>query len=102
LSIHNQVRGLAMGPVAQTRRSGKIVKIHKTMPLDSGNASLRPGQVVSSSEKSLIVQCGKGSLDLLEIQPESRSKMPVGEYLRGYPVKPGDLFASSTVTGPTP
>jgi methionyl-tRNA formyltransferase len=91
-AIHNQVRGLAMGPVAQTRRAGRIVKIHRTWPHDGGSASLRPGQVVSVSEKSLIVQCGKGSLELLIVQPESRAKMPCGEYLRGYPAKTGDFF----------
>ncbi|MBX3022167.1 MAG: methionyl-tRNA formyltransferase [Bdellovibrionales bacterium] len=101
MSIHNQVRGLVMGPVAQTRRGGKIVKIHKTWPQDSaGVASLRPGQVLSVSEKSLIVQCGKGSLELLELQPESRAKMPCGEYLRGYPVQAGDLFGPTVDNKP--
>lgn len=94
--VHNQVRGLAMGPVAQTRRAGKIVKLHKTRVASLSKAALRPGQVVEVSEKSLIVQCGQGSLELLEIQPESRSKMPVHEYLRGYPVKPGDAFGTSS------
>lgn len=89
--IMNLVRGLAMGPVAQTTRDGKILKFHKVRAVD-GHTSMRPGQVASVTEKSLIVQCGQGSLDLLEIQPESRAKMPIGEYLRGYPVKPGDVF----------
>lgn len=91
-TIHNLVRGLAMGPVAQTQRAGKILKIHRTRVLPGGGASLKPGQAVSASEKSLIVQCGKGSLELLEVQPESRAKMPFGEYLRGYPVQTGDFF----------
>jgi methionyl-tRNA formyltransferase len=95
VEIHNQVRGLVLGPVAQTRRQGKILKIHRTHPLETHSASLRPGQVLSTSEKSLIVQCGKGSLDLLEVQPESRAKMPLAEYLRGYPVKAGDVFGES-------
>ncbi len=90
--LHNLVRGLAMGPVAQARRAGKIVKIHKTRVSDVVKATLRPGQVVEVTEKSLIVQCGKGSLDLLEVQPESRAKQPIAEYLRGYPAKPGDAF----------
>lgn len=91
-AIHNQVRGLALGPVAQTRRAGKIVKVHRTRPSARHDARLQPGQVLEVTEKSLLVQCGKGSLELLEIQPESRAKMPLGEYLRGYPVKTGDLF----------
>lgn len=88
--IHNLVRGLAMGPVAQTRRGGKILKVHRTRVVEASKASLRPGQVAEVTEKSLIVHCGQGSLELLEVQPESRAKMPVQEYLRGYPARPGD------------
>lgn len=91
-TLHNLVRGLAMGPVAQTHSRGKIVKIHKTRVSSVTKSTLRPGQVVEVTEKSLIVQCGKGSLDLLEVQPESRAKMPIAEYLRGYPAQLGDLF----------
>lgn len=96
-SIHNLVRGLAMGPVAQTRRDGKILKIHKTrVSASSAATQLAIGRAIEASvggpEKSLIVQCGQGSLELLEVQPESRAKMPIKEYLRGYPVQPGDSF----------
>lgn len=95
--LHNQVRGLAMGPVAfTTSTSGKMLKIHKTRPNSAHSASLRPGQALQVTEKSLLVQCGTGSLDLLEVQPESRSKIHIDEYLRGYPVKAGDFIGAST------
>lgn len=94
VKIMNLVRGLAMGPVAQTLLDGKILKFHKVRALEE-SSSMRPGQVARATEKSLIVQCGQGSLELLEIQPESRAKMPIGDYLRGYPVKPGDVFGES-------
>ena len=83
-----------MGPVAQSRRDGKIVKIHRTKVHGSSDGVPRPGMVFKSSDKTLIVACGKGSLELLEVQPESRSKMPIHEYLRGYPLKPGDQFGA--------
>jgi methionyl-tRNA formyltransferase len=91
--IHNLVRGLAMGPVPQTHRHGKIVKIHRTRIAALSGGS--PGSALKSPEKTLIVQCGTGSLEILEAQPESRAKMPIEEYLRGYPVKPGDQFGGS-------
>jgi methionyl-tRNA formyltransferase len=92
--IHNLVRGLYLGPNAFTSRAGKTLKLWKTRVTGSGSASLKPGQVRDVTEKSLIVQCGTGSLELLEVQPESRSRMPIGEYLRGYPMSVGDSFAS--------
>jgi len=103
--LHNRVRGLTMGPVAYTAVQGKIVKVHKTAvkeELSEPSATLRAGQVKEVTEKSLIVQCGKGSLELLEVQPESRAKMPMGDYLRGYPVQTGDSFdTSSSASSPT-
>lgn len=92
LALHNLVRGLAMGPVAQTTRDGKIIKLHKTLPSSAHSSAVRAGQVTAVTDKSLIVQCGQGSLELLEIQPESGKKMSVSDYMRGNPVKPGDVF----------
>ena len=90
--IHNLVRGLAMGPVPQTRRDGKILKIHRTRVTALSGAAQAPGTVLKSPDKTLVVQCGEGSLELLEVQPESRAKMPILEYLRGYPVQSGEQF----------
>ncbi len=92
--IHNLVRGLNMGPVAQTHRQGKILKIHRTKPLPEKVLTSVPGQVLSVSDQSIIINCGEGSLELLEVQPESRARMPVSEYLRGYPIRVGDSFGS--------
>ena len=91
-SLHNQVRGLAMGPVAFTTVQDKTLKVHRTRVSSRSEAALRPGQVIEATEKSLLVQCGTGSLDLLELQPESRAKIHIAEYLRGYPIKVGDFF----------
>jgi methionyl-tRNA formyltransferase len=90
--IHNHVRGLYLGPNAYTRRQDKILKLWKTRVRNVGPATLRPGQVLEVTDKSLIVQCGTGSLDLLEVQPESRARMPIQEYLRGYPMNAGETL----------
>lgn len=92
--LHNLVRGLALGPVAQTQRQGKILKVHRTRVNPQNRSALRPGHVLQVTENLLIVQCGKGSLELLEVQPESRAKMPIEGYLRGYPVQPGEIFGN--------
>lgn len=90
--VHNLVRGLVMGPVAQTHREGKLLKLHRTRIAMADGALGRPGEVLEVTDKSLLVACGKGSLQLLEVQPESRAKMPIEVYLRGYPLKPGDCL----------
>lgn len=97
--IHNLVRGLAMGPVASTQVRGKVLKVHRTRPHKSAAKPLAPGQVLSVNEKSLLVQCGVGSLELLEVQPESRSKIQISEYLRGYGLKVGEFIGPTATTG---
>lgn len=92
--IHNLVRGLCMGPVAQTRREGKLLKLHGTRVASRDGALGRPGEVLKVTDKSLLIACGKGSLELLEVQPESRAKMPIEVYLRGYPLNAGDKLGN--------
>ncbi|MGE4131692.1 MAG: methionyl-tRNA formyltransferase [Bdellovibrionales bacterium] len=87
--IHNQVRGLVMGPVAETLRDGKRLKIHRTRVLER-NPKTDPGQVVQVTSNSLVIACAEGSLELLEVQPDSRARMPIIAYLRGYPIQVGD------------
>ncbi len=87
--IFNKIRGLAMGPIPQTTRDGQILKIHRTKP-QSGTG--QPGEILEAEPTQLLVACGQGALEVLELQPDSRAKMRVPEYLRGYPLKRGDRF----------
>lgn len=89
--INNYIRGLAMGPGAHTRRAGKVLKLHKAEIAYCKAGSL-PGTVVACGEDSVTLACGEQALRLLEVQPESRSRMPMREYLRGYPLKVGDVL----------
>ena len=106
--IHNLVRGLAMGPYAFAMREGQPLKLHKTRVLGieqqlvssrfaAGESSGRavapaPGEVLKVAGDSFHVACGEGALEVFEVQPESRSRMKVAEYLRGYPLTPGQRF----------
>jgi methionyl-tRNA formyltransferase len=91
IEIHCHVRGLAMGPFACSLRAGQMLKLHKTRVL-SENTAGKPGTVAEASSSCLRIQCGQGVLEVLEVQPESRSRMPVQDYLRGYPVQAGEVF----------
>ncbi|RYZ62491.1 MAG: methionyl-tRNA formyltransferase, partial [Proteobacteria bacterium] len=93
-SLHDLIRGLQMGPFAFTTRHGAggraSVKIHKTRIVDettvgsSGRLAFKDGR--------LVVSCGKGLLEILEIQPESRSRMSATDYLRGHPLQENESF----------
>ena len=76
-----QVRGLNPWPVAYTALEGKPLKIYQARPLE-GAAEAVPGQVVeSSAKKGLMVACGQGVLELIEIQAPAAKRMQAKAYL---------------------
>jgi methionyl-tRNA formyltransferase len=91
--IFNNIRGLAMGPFAYAVRSEQPLKIHKTRVVEAIGAKGAPGEVLSVSTGSFQIACGQGILEVLEVQPESRSRQAVSDYLRGYPMQAGEKFA---------
>lgn len=96
--ILNLTRGLALGPVPHARReTGATFKVHTVKVLDEVKAGASAGTVIAVSDESLDVQCGRGVLRLLEVQPESRAKMPTRDYLKGYPVAKGEVFQEGKV-----
>ena len=56
--------------------------------------SCEPGQIVECSSKGVGVGTGEGLLKLLTLQKPGGKMLPTGEFLRGYPMKPGMRFAS--------
>lgn len=88
--ILNQIRGLALGPAAVCRRPTHSLKIHKAklVPNVTGSA----GEVVRIDEDSFTVACEEQGLEIFEVQPESRARMKVADYLKGYPLKVGEML----------
>lgn len=93
-TIHNQVRGLAMGPQAWTLRGDKKLKILRSR-VAAGSASGAPGEILAVRPDALIVGCGQGALEVLEVQPESKAQMKIDAYMRGYPTSKGDRFGKA-------
>ena len=82
--LHNLIRGLSPWPVAHTTCNGKLLKVHRAILHDRDGSSGRgnnPGAVID--RKKLIVACGQGSLELLEVQLEGGKRMIGEDFLRG-------------------
>ena len=83
--VHNKVRGLNPWPVATTEISGKRFKIYSTRLSD---LSGEPGTVLSI--KPFVIACSKGSVEILEIQPEGKKRMTAEAFLAGHRLSPGE------------
>ena len=90
--VHNLVRGLSPTPAAYTFHNGARITILKTRIAEyKGGAS--PGEVVSADGKEgLVLRCGEGSLEILQVKPESRKAMTGGEFIRGQRIENGGIF----------
>lgn len=88
--IHNQIRGLYLGPQAFTKRSDKILKIHQSQ-VSGETLSLKPSEIHQMGDR-LFAGTGDGVLELLTVQPESKPRMKASEYLKGKPVQKGECF----------
>jgi len=82
--VHNLIRGMNPWPTAHTRLGGKVLKVHRSRVVEGAG---EPGIVLDG--KRLIVGCGEGAVELVEIQPEGSRRMPAADYLRGHPVETG-------------
>jgi methionyl-tRNA formyltransferase len=74
--------------------SGKPLqlKIHRAAIVPHSEACPEGGTIVSSSNK-LLVSCGSGILELLQVQVESKKRMPASEFLRGVKLEAGMRLA---------
>lgn len=90
IEIDRKIRGFTYGPGTYTLWQGKKLKIHKAR-VGEGKAS-SPGKILEAQGDILRVSTGEGVLDLLEVQPESRTRVKVAEFLKAQPLKVGDIL----------
>ena len=57
-------------------------------------ADAKPGTVVEISKRSFFVACGSGVLEITELQPESKKRMPAQVFINGRGVQLGDVLGA--------
>lgn len=89
--VFNNIRGLKMGPGSYCMRGDKKIKIHKAFPVQYDHNS-KPGEVLYADRSVFRVACKQNALEVIEVQPESKPKMLVSEYIKGHPIELGEVF----------
>jgi methionyl-tRNA formyltransferase len=95
--IKNQVRALDPWPRTFTDwqrpdREPLRLLLHEVR-VESTNQSAGPGTVLEAEEGNLRIATGQGVLSLIAVQPSGKRVLTTEEFLRGYPVQPGDQMA---------
>ena len=91
--VHNIIRGFNPAPSTFTKLpNGKSLKIWGSKMTDKSSAAAA-GTVIETGKHSFFVACGEGVLEITEVQPESKKRMPAQVFLNGRGVQEGDLLA---------
>ena len=81
--VHNHVRGLHPWPVATMELKGQKFKVHAARIVDGkGN----PGDILGLTKTGLVIACGEGAVEILQLQAEGGKRMAAPDYFRGHPL----------------
>jgi methionyl-tRNA formyltransferase len=92
LQISNLIRGVTPWPGAFMFHKERRLKVYSVQTLP-GPTPAAAGTVLETFPGELRIGTGDGILKILEIQGASGKRLPVQEFLRGYPLSPGDVFS---------
>ncbi|MHB1651101.1 MAG: methionyl-tRNA formyltransferase [Desulfitobacteriaceae bacterium] len=101
--IHNQVRGLNPWPGAFTTFRGGDLKVWQTIPYHSesitssglraseqGFLAAQAGEVVKVLDTGLWIGTGDGILEVIEVQPAGKRRMPARDFFLGRHAEVGE------------
>lgn len=90
--IHNWVRGLNPWPLACTWFRGRKAQILRTAAVsDEKVTGSLPGTFLGVTRAGILVQCGTGVLEVLEVQLEGRRAVSGRDFANGTRLKAGEL-----------
>lgn len=99
------IRGLSPFPGAFTflnKQRLKVLMVKNSLQSEecgqAERAALPPGTICAINAESIEVQCGQGTLLLLEVQLEGKKRMSCADFLRGVALEKGALLSSKVAT----
>ena len=90
--IERHVRAMSPWPAAWTTWQGKLVRVLRSAVVAEHSVG-SPG-AVSEDERTLRVHCGRGLLELVEVQPEGKRPMSGPDFARGQRRMAGASFGA--------
>ena len=87
-TLERQVRAFDPAPGAWTALDAAPVKLFAATPaVGSGT----PGSVLAATDR-LVIACGNGALAVREVQPAGKTRLAVGDWVRGRGISAGRQF----------
>jgi methionyl-tRNA formyltransferase len=90
--IERRIRAFDPFPGATAQVNGETVKVWRARALP-GRGSVAPGTIVSLDAEGIGVACGdQGRLEIGELQRAGGKRLAAADFLRGFPLAPGQRF----------
>lgn len=89
VEIERAVRAFDPFPGAVTSMRGMSIKVWRAVVEQTDGP---PGTILSAGGDGIVVACGDRALRLTVLQKPGSRRLPVGEFLRGFPVCAGERF----------
>lgn len=93
IELDRLVRAFTPWPGTSCMFGDAQMKIHRAQLIPNADACPTPGTIVSADEQGIVVSCGSGLLNLLEVQIEGGKRLPAADFLRGHPLQAGDALS---------
>ena len=94
--ILSRVRAVTPWPGAFTTLGGRDLKIWAACPAEGSSGGAAPGTVLRADSGGVLAAAGDGgTVALHELQLAGKKRMSAGEFLRGTPVRPGEVLGAS-------
>jgi methionyl-tRNA formyltransferase len=92
ISLERHVRAMQPWPGAFTGLRGKLLKV-LVCRVAADDFADEPGTVYAN-QRGVFVRCGEGALELVEVQPEGKKRMPAVDFARGHVGLDGSVLDS--------
>jgi methionyl-tRNA formyltransferase len=92
--IAHFVAGLSSVPGAFTYLDGKVLKVYSAEAEEAPACCETPGTIVGPTPKGLKIAAGGGYVYLKDVQLESKKRLPITDFLRGFRFTPGKRLGS--------
>ena len=91
--IHRRVRAFDPFPGASTQLGDEVIKLW-ACEIDSKECpqGKNPGQILLVNDAGVEVACGEGVLRLTTLQRAGGKRLPVADFLRGFPLQEGAVL----------
>jgi len=95
--LERRVRAFNPMPGAAATIGGETVKLWRGQLETAAPNAAAPGTVLRADEAGVVVACGQGALRLTELQRSGGKRLAAADFLRGFDIQPGMVFAPPAV-----